>query len=138
MCLKNHSCWIEEVTDVLTFSLQKHHKRKAEEYIGLSKPELNESCYSTVVSSILGKLISNLSREDFFENKDKIIDLCINELVCEDKKTSISKQIKSKIDEFNHKKIATKKLNKELVDLKKESDNSLSIKNNINKIVVEI
>jgi hypothetical protein len=103
-------------------------------YVELGKKELNSKVISYYIYHLIVSTVNSISREDFFKNKNNLVDLALTHLDIRDKK-QISIKIKEQAEEYNKKDLEIKETNSDLLGLKKIKD---ELKEEFNEVKNEV
>jgi hypothetical protein len=129
----------EEILYDLILAHLKKDKNKSmyeiDNYKLILKEELNDKYYEKIIKELILSLVINLSRNDFFNYKNKLIDLMSSENIDIDSKKEILNKIKETIDFHKSKEVEEEDFNQQLKEIKSIKDED-SI-NKINKIKKE-
>jgi hypothetical protein len=98
------------------------------EYIEMANKELDKSYHDKFIINTLDRIVNKMTEKDFFLNKNKLIDLVLENIDSMLEKKTILQIIKSKLKTYNSEKEKEKTLNESFLKLKKETSNKEGIK----------
>jgi hypothetical protein len=123
------------------FIKEKISINKFKEYVAIAKKEMNDDLFLLFLEKIILEVMSTISREEFFNNKNEFINMVINENFSLSIQQKLTKEIKDLVKKYNSNLEEKNKLLEELSLLKNEQDNlrkdHLPIITNSQKILIK-